>query len=42
MSVLPQSHHHPKTGELILDPPQPRVTPKGIQRLLMDMGDRQS
>jgi anti-repressor protein len=36
MSVLPQSHYHPKTGELVLDPPQPRVTPKGLQRLLTD------
>jgi anti-repressor protein len=36
MSVLPQSHYHPKTGELVLDPPQPRVTPKGLQRLLAD------
>ena len=42
MSVLRQSHNHPKTGELILDPPQPRVTPKGIQRLLIDVSDRQS
>jgi prophage antirepressor-like protein len=38
MSVLPQTHYHPKTGELVLDPPQPRVTPKGLQRLLADMG----
>lgn len=37
MSVLPQSHYHPKTGELVLDPPQPRVTPKGLQRLLSDL-----
>lgn len=36
MSVLPQSHYHPKTGIRVLDPPQPRVTPKGIQRLLAD------
>lgn len=36
MSVLPQSHYHPKTGELVMDPPQPRVTPKGLQRLLSD------
>lgn len=36
MSVLPQSHYHPKTGVLVLDPPQPRVTPKGLQRLLSD------
>lgn len=38
MSVLPQSHYHPKTGVLVLDPPQPRVTPKGLQRLLVDYG----
>lgn len=34
MSVIPQSHHHPRTGELVMDPPQPRVTPKGLQRLM--------
>ena len=39
MSVLPQSHYHPKTGELVMDPPQPRVTPKGLQRLLLDLGE---
>lgn len=38
MSVIPQSHYHPKTGVLVLDPPQPRVTPKGLQRLLNDHG----
>lgn len=38
MSVLPTSHYHPKTGVLVLDPPQPRVTPKGLQRLLADHG----
>ena len=38
MSVLPQSHYHPKTGVLVLDPPQPRVTPKGLQRILVDQG----
>lgn len=38
MSVIPQSHYHPKTGVLVLDPPQPRVTPKGLQRLLADHG----
>lgn len=36
MSVLPQSHYHPRTGALILDAPQPRVTPKGLQKLLAD------
>lgn len=38
MSVLPQSHYHPRTGVLVIDPPQPRVTPKGLQRLLVDHG----
>lgn len=38
MSVIPQSHYHPKTGVLVLDPPQPRVTPKGLQRILVDHG----
>ncbi|NIL77675.1 phage antirepressor KilAC domain-containing protein [Rhodococcus sp. B10] len=38
MSVIPQSHYHPKTGILVLDPPQPRVTPKGMQKLLADLG----
>jgi anti-repressor protein len=38
MSVLPQSHYHPKTGVLVLDPPQPRVTPKGLKRLLCEHG----
>lgn len=39
MSVLPQSHYHPRTGELVIDPPQPRVTPKGLQRLLQDLSE---
>jgi anti-repressor protein len=38
MSVIPMSHYHPKTGVLVLDPPQPRVTPKGLQRLLNEHG----
>lgn len=36
VSVLPQSHYHPRTGVLVLDPPQIRVTPKGMQRVLLD------
>lgn len=40
MSVLPQSHYHPRTGVLVLDPPQPRITPKGLQRILTDHGDQ--
>ncbi|GEL95398.1 BRO family protein [Cellulomonas composti] len=34
MAALPQSHYHPRTGERVLDAPQPRVTPKGIEYLL--------
>jgi anti-repressor protein len=33
LSELPASHYHPKTGELVLDPPQVRVTVKGIEYL---------
>ncbi|MDZ7910775.1 MAG: phage antirepressor KilAC domain-containing protein [Rhodococcus sp. (in: high G+C Gram-positive bacteria)] len=36
MAELPQSHYHPKTGIRVLDAPQPRVTPKGIERILKD------
>lgn len=36
MSELPQSHKHPKTGVRVTDVPQPRVSPKGIQRILDD------
>ncbi|QMU22536.1 BRO family protein [Gordonia rubripertincta] len=38
MQVIPQSHYHPRTGVLVLDPPQPRITPKGLQRILVDHG----
>lgn len=38
MSVLPQSHYHPRTGVLVLDPPQPRVTPKGLAKLMRESG----
>jgi len=34
LAALPKSHYHPKTGELVVDPPQVRVTPKGVARLL--------
>lgn len=33
LSELPQSHHHPRTGDLVLDPPQLRVTVNGIGEL---------
>lgn len=31
MSEIAQSHYHPRTGELVLDPPQVRITVKGIK-----------
>lgn len=31
LSEIPQSHYHPRTGELIIDPPQIRVTIKGLR-----------
>jgi len=37
LSIQPQSHYHPRTGELVMDPPQVRVTPKGLQRILSDL-----
>jgi prophage antirepressor-like protein len=36
--VLPQSHYHPRTGELVLDPPQVRITPKGLAELHRRLG----
>lgn len=41
LSVLPSSHYHPRTGELVLDPPQVRVTPKGLQQILLEHGPSQ-
>jgi prophage antirepressor-like protein len=38
LSEIPQSHYHPRTGELVLDPPQVRVTPKGITDLRALLG----
>ena len=38
MAVLPKNHYHPKTGVLVIDPPQPRVTFKGIARIGADYG----
>lgn len=38
MAVLPKQHYHPKTGVLVIDPPQPRVTFKGIARIGADYG----
>src|SRR5690606_3306460 len=33
LSELPSSHSHPRTGALVLDAPQVRVTVKGLHRL---------
>jgi prophage antirepressor-like protein len=38
LSEIPQSHYHPRTGELVLDPPQIRVTAKGIADLRARLG----
>ena len=38
LSEIPQSHYHPRTGELVLDAPQVRVTPKGIADLRALLG----
>lgn len=39
VSERPQSHHHPRTGELVLDAPQVRVTLRGVERLRVRLGD---
>lgn len=38
LAEKPQSHHHPRTGELVLDPPQARVTLRGVERLRVRLG----
>lgn len=38
LTELPQSHNHPETGDLILDPPQVRVTVKGLHELHKRLG----
>ena len=40
LSVLPKSHYHPRTGELVLDPPQVRVTAKGVAALHAHLSKR--
>lgn len=42
LAELPQSHHHPRTGELVLDPPQVRVTVRGLERLRVRIGSLES
>lgn len=38
LTERPQSHHHPRTGDLVLDPPQVRVTVRGLERLRIRLG----
>jgi len=38
LAEKPQSHHHPRTGEVVLDPPQVRVTLRGVERLRVRLG----
>lgn len=38
LAEKPQSHHHPRTGELVLDSPQVRVTLRGLERLRVRLG----
>jgi anti-repressor protein len=38
LTEKPMSHHHPRTGDLVLDPPQIRVTLRGIERLRVRLG----
>lgn len=38
LTERPQSHHHPRTGDLVLDPPQVRVTVSGLERLRIRLG----
>lgn len=41
-SEIPQTHYHPRTGELIVDPPQVRVTAKGLRELHRLLGGAQA
>ncbi|SDE33194.1 phage antirepressor KilAC domain-containing protein [Glycomyces harbinensis] len=38
LSELPQSHSHPRSGKRVLDPPQLRVTAKGLGELRRRLG----
>jgi len=38
LAELPQSHSHPRTGRRVLDPPQLRVTAKGLAELRRRLG----
>lgn len=38
LAEIPQSHYHPRSGQLVLDSPQVRVTPKGLRELHRRLG----
>lgn len=38
LSEIPQSHYHPRTGELVMDAPQVRITVKGLHELHKRLG----
>jgi anti-repressor protein len=38
LAERPMSHHHPRTGEKVIDPPQVRVTIRGLERLRVRLG----
>jgi len=38
LSVMPASHYHPRTGQLVQDPPQIRVLPKGLVEMHRRLG----
>lgn len=40
LSEIPASHYHPRTGELVLDSPQVRVTVKGLEQLRLHLGGK--
>lgn len=41
LSEMPASHYHPRTGDLVLDAPQVRVTVKGLHELHRRLGGSQ-
>ncbi|SFO60792.1 phage antirepressor KilAC domain-containing protein [Amycolatopsis rubida] len=38
LASIPKKHKHPRTGEIVIDPPQVRVTVKGLQELHKRLG----
>jgi prophage antirepressor-like protein len=41
LTVMPASHYHPRTGQLVQDPPQIRVLPKGLVEMHRRLGGSQ-